>query len=233
MKAKFLNANNQIKFLFTSQFRKTDEVTGIIKSCGYKGELYQVKSDDGYILSIHRIRSRRNIEVKGTAFLMHGLFRNSADFIATGPNVALPYLLADHGYDVFLGNARGTKYSTEHVKHSYKSSEFWNFSWHEIGYFDLPAMIEYALDKTDSSKVYYVGHSQGCSSILALLSTRPSFNSMLSQVHLMAPSVFMNHSTSPVFRIGSRTFMVSHLLKIQNLSKSKFIAIEKIDKQNG
>lgn len=213
MKVKFLKSLNKISIssarsLFSRSSNKNDEVTNLINNSGYRGDAYKVKTEDGYVLTLHRVRSSKRENFKGTAFLMHGLFRNSADFLATGPNVALPYLLADHGFDIFIGNSRGSKYCNEHEKFSNKSSEFWNFSWHEIGYYDLPAMIEFAINKSGTSKVFYTGHSQGCTSVLALLSTRPSYNCLISQLHLMAPSVFMQHSTSPVFRLGSRTFMV-------------------------
>lgn len=216
MKIKFLCVNKQtfctVRSLFSRRSVINDEVTKLISDVGYKGEAHKVKTQDGYFLTVHRIRSKENeMKTKGTAFLMHGLFRNSADFLATGPKIALPYLLADSGWDVFIGNARGSKFSTEHVKYSYKSSKFWNFSWHEIGYFDLPAMLEFALDKSKSSQAFYTAHSQGCTSILALLSSRPSYNSLISQMHLLAPPIFMSHATSPAFKIGSRLFNVNVL----------------------
>lgn len=33
-------------------------------------------------------------------------------------------------------------------------------SWNEIGYYDLPAMIDYVLDFTGEGQLSYVGHSQ-------------------------------------------------------------------------
>jgi lysosomal acid lipase/cholesteryl ester hydrolase len=37
------------------------------------------------------------------------------------------YVMADEGYDVWLGNARGNTYSREHVNLTAKKKEFWNF----------------------------------------------------------------------------------------------------------
>lgn len=216
MKVKLLGARNLLNSQsrsFFDFFRNTDDVTKLIKSSGYKGERHQVKTRDGYHLTVHRILPNKNAEPKGTVFLMHGLFRNSADYIATGPKIALPYLLSDNGFDCFLGNARGAKYSTKHDNHSYDSKEFWKFSWEEIGLNDLPAMIEFTIDKTGSTKVSYVGHSQGGTTVLALLASKPEYNELLSQMHLMAPAVFMNGSTSIAFNFVNRLLFVSKIWK--------------------
>ena len=78
-----------------------------MKNAGYECKVYDVSTEDGYILKIHRILIKDQMEVsKGPVFLMHGLFGTAADYILTGPETALAYLLADQGYDVWMGNAR-------------------------------------------------------------------------------------------------------------------------------
>lgn len=71
------------------------------------------------------------------------------------------YLLADAGYDVWMGNARGTEMSRDHAWIKPDSSKFWEFSWQDIGEKDLPAFIDYVLKYTDVPKLSYVGFSQG------------------------------------------------------------------------
>lgn len=71
------------------------------------------------------------------------------------------YLLADAGYDVWMGNARGTEMSRQHVSLDPNEQEYWAFSWQHIGERDLPAFIDFVLDKTGYEKLTYVGYSQG------------------------------------------------------------------------
>lgn len=175
-----------------NRFDGVDDVLGLIKSAGYKGESHLVETEDGYILKVHRVVAKKPNLLKKPVFLMHGLLAASADYVLTGPDLALAYYLSDAGYDVWMGNARGNKHSVKHKKYSFNSKEFWTFSWHEIGFYDLPAMLDYTLKKTKSSKLFYVGHSQGTTSLLVLLSSRPEYNEKIIQGHLMAVSAFRN-----------------------------------------
>ena len=43
------------------------------------------------------------------------------------PSKSLGYILADEGYDVWLGNARGNAYSRAHVNLTTKNSKYWKF----------------------------------------------------------------------------------------------------------
>ena len=40
---------------------------------------------------------------------------------------SLAYILADSGFDVWLGNVRGNDYSRRHLKHTPNQSIFWNW----------------------------------------------------------------------------------------------------------
>ena len=108
-------------------------------------------------------------------------------------NFQLAYLLSDHGYDVWMGNSRGNDHSLQHKSLSSKSKKYWDFSWHEIGFYDVPTMINYILKVKNVSRTFYVGHSQGTTSLLVMLSLRPEFNQKIIQAHLMAPAAFMKN----------------------------------------
>ncbi|KAI8427544.1 hypothetical protein MSG28_002059 [Choristoneura fumiferana] len=61
------------------------------------------------------------------------------------------------------------------------------FSWHEIGYYDLPAMIDYVIKNTKVSKLQYVGFSQGTTAFWVMASTRPEYNDKISAMQALAP----------------------------------------------
>lgn len=136
-------------------------------------------------------------------FLQHGLLSSSADFVVTGPEQAFAFILADAGYDVWMGNARGNTFSRKHISLSPESSEFWDFSWHQIAIYDLPAMIDYVTQTTGQPKIHYAGHSQGTTSFFILMSLRPEYNDKIRLAHMMAPVAYMSNVMSPFVRAVS------------------------------
>lgn len=121
------------------------------------------------------------------------------------------YLLADHNYDVWLGNARGNRYSRNHTTLDPDESKFWDFSWHEIGMYDLPAMIDHVLKVTGFPKLHYAGHSQGCTSFFVMCSMRPAFNDKVVSMQALAPAVYAKETEDhPYIRAISLYFNVSN-----------------------
>lgn len=165
-----------------------------IKNDGYPVETHTAITSDKYILTLHRIPPKNSNSP--VIFLMHGLSSSSSDFVILGPKRALAYKLSDAGYDVWMGNARGNTFSRKHEILSPYTPVFWRFSWNEIGIYDLPAMIDYILEKTQNQQIHYIGHSQGTTTLLVLLSEKPEYNNKLQSAHLLAPAAFMGHMKS-------------------------------------
>ncbi|XP_053698633.1 lipase 1-like [Sabethes cyaneus] len=176
-------------------------VPQLIKKYGYSVEQHHVVTEDGYILELHRIPGKNG---SLPVFLMHGLLCSSADWVLAGPKDALAYLLADKGYDVWLGNARGNTYSRAHLTLTPNMFAFWQFSWHEIGFYDLPAMIDYVLNHTKHRKLHYIGHSQGTTTFYVMASTRPDYNDKIHLMQALAPVAYTEHIRSPLLRVMSR-----------------------------
>ncbi|XP_037052189.1 lipase 3-like [Bradysia coprophila] len=170
-----------------------DPILSIIKRDGYPAESYEVTTKDGYIISLHRIPPK--MQTSKVVFLMHGMYVSAVDFLILGPyqNKALAYTLADAGYDVWLGNTRGNKFSKKHSTITPNDDEYWEFSWNEIGTFDLPAYIDHILVKTGQKSLHYVGHSQGTTVFFVMLSVFPEYNEKIRTFHGIGPVLKIKH----------------------------------------
>lgn len=111
-------------------------------------------------------------------------------------------MLLRNGNDVWLLNARGTRYSRTHtyLNPDVQRQIFFNFSFHEIGTLDLPATIDYILYKTLHTQILYIGHSQGSTTSYILCSEKPEYNDKIKAVFSLGPSAFLTH-TSEIGRL--------------------------------
>lgn len=76
--------------------------------------------------------------------------------------------------------------------------EFWSYSFHEKGYYDMAVSIDYVLNLTDQKTVTLVGYSEGTSSLLALAAARPEYNEKINLIVLLSPIGYMGGVTSPI-----------------------------------
>lgn len=110
------------------------------------------------------------------------------------------YILASQGYDVWLGNFRGSSYSRRHTRLDPDEyvGNFWCFTLDELALIDLPTMIDFVTYRTGVKSINYVGHSLGSTAALMLLSTASEYNLKLKSVNLFAPAQQLDHSRSAV-----------------------------------
>ncbi|XP_060624743.2 lysosomal acid lipase/cholesteryl ester hydrolase [Anolis sagrei] len=181
-------------------------ISEIITFRGYPNEEYEVVTDDGYILVINRIphgkRSPPTKDPKPVIFLQHGLLADGSNWVTNLDYNSLGFMLADAGYDVWLGNSRGNTWSRKHVNYSASDPEFWMFSYDEMAKYDLPATVNFILNKTDQEQIFYVGHSQGTTMAFIAFSTMPQIAKRIKMFFALAPVATVKFSSSPLAKLG-------------------------------
>lgn len=203
----------------------------IINGYGYPYEEHKVTTEDGYILTLHRIPYGKNCDfnsTKGPVLLQHGLLSSSADWVIMGPRKGFAFILADHCYDVWMGNSRGSYYSREHETLTMNDNKFWEFSWHEMGVYDLPAVIDYVLDKTGYPDLFYIGHSQGTTQFWIFNEFNHSYESKVKAMFALAPIAFLGHSKSLVLQIISQ-FQYIASVSFKQFDRTYFIRFWKLN----
>ncbi|KAJ7555205.1 hypothetical protein O6H91_05G026300 [Diphasiastrum complanatum] len=171
----------------------------IVQGYGYPCLQDTVTTEDGFVLGMqripHGINSNMDNSERDPVLLLHGLLQGAATFVMNTPSQSLAFILADQGYDVWLGNTRGSDASLGHISLSNQDKEFWNWSFEEHGKYDLLAMLQ-LIYNTTGSRSHFIGYSQGTTIGLVGL-TQPKVTSLLSSVVLLNPVAFLKNITPP------------------------------------
>ncbi|XP_065198146.1 gastric triacylglycerol lipase-like [Sycon ciliatum] len=186
--------------VFSGDPEENLDACGIVQYHGYPCEKHFVVTDDGYILQMQRIpygKKNHTKPVPGVTkpamYLQHGLLAASTNWVANLVNESFGFLLADAGYDVWMGNVRGNTYGHNHTKLSPKSKAFWKFSFDEMIRYDVPAMITHILRTTGLEQIYYTGHSQGTMVMFAGLSRNKTLATQVKAFFALAPVTTLGH----------------------------------------
>ena len=97
----------------------------------------------------------------------------------------------------------------------WNQKDYWSFSWHEIGVYDLPASIDYILNETKFKKLNYIGMSQGTTAFLVMASMCPEYNDKIIQANLLSPIAVLKGTTNT-----SHNFFASYYELIKTLSNA-------------
>lgn len=94
--------------------------------------------------------------------IQHGDYGDGAEWLgAYADGLPMHLQLAEAGYDVWIGNNRGTEYSQKHITLKKWQPEFWAWTWAEMGIYDDVANIKAIKEKSGADKAFYLGYSQG------------------------------------------------------------------------
>ncbi|XP_062525577.1 lipase 1-like [Bombyx mori] len=185
------------------------DFNGLAKKYGHPCEEHYIESEDGYITKLFHLPGDK----KRPVLMMHGIFDSADTFIIRG-NRSMAISLANTGYDVWVGNMRGNKHSRRHVTlNPDKDPEFWNFSYHEMALYDLPATIDYILGHTGQTRIYGIGHSLGNNIFFAMTSMLPQYNKKIRIFISLAPAVHLDNIKLPTRILAVLSPLNNYLLK--------------------
>ena len=134
----------------------TPTLNRVLERWGYPLEKHKYHTADGYINTVYRIPgpkgSGHTIDKNGgkklnkpVAIYQHGLIDCCFGILADKEN-SLGLKLVNDGYDLWINNSRGNRYSRDHqlIDLDYADSEdiqkYWSFSFSEMGEFDQKAL---------------------------------------------------------------------------------------------
>jgi lysosomal acid lipase/cholesteryl ester hydrolase len=216
-----------------------------IEAKGYPSEEHFVTTPDGFVLGLHRVPAPTHSNDGADSaplklrpvLVLHGFMHSSEAFtIRQNVTDSLPLVLHDAGYDIWLGNNRGNKYSHKHISKKPKHEDFWDFSLDDMARYDVPSMIEYVLAQTGASSLTLVGFSQGTAQAFAYLSQTYSskVNLFIALAPVIVPRGFANPVVDSLARarpdfifllFGKRQLLPSTLFWRNNLPRAYFVQL--------
>ncbi|XP_064971684.1 triacylglycerol lipase 2-like [Musa acuminata AAA Group] len=184
-----------------------DVCTAVVSPQGYECQEYEVKTQDGYILTMHRIPQGRGGGSAGKrqpVLLQHGVLMDGMTWLLNPPQQSLAFVLADNGFDVWITHGRGTRWSRRHESLDTSNPAYWAWSWDELASFDLPATVGFVFRKT-GRKLHYVGHSMGTLTALSAFSEGKLVDKIKSAA-LLTPVAYLTYMTTPIGRAAGSAF---------------------------
>ncbi|KAL5194883.1 Triacylglycerol lipase 1 [Glycine soja] len=152
---------------------------------GYPCSEHTIQTKDGFLLGLQRVSSSSSLRLRNDG--ERGPPAGDAWFLNT-PDQSLGFILADHGFDVWVGNVRGTRWSHGHISLLEKKKE--------LALYDVAEMINY-INSVTNSKIFVVGHSQGTIISFAAF-TQPEIVEKVEAAALLSPISYLDHISAPL-----------------------------------
>ena len=106
---------------------------------------------------------------------VHGIIDSSDGWVMNGKD-SMAFMFADAGYDVWMANMRGNKYSMRHQTLDPNEKEYWDEAYTPgMGKYDIPAFIDYATKYSNVEKITVLAHSFGTSSLFYGIATNTEY----------------------------------------------------------
>ena len=199
-----------------SQCSPSEFMKSIPDNGKYQVKNYTVTTVDGYILQMFRVRLTATelaklspslqANAKRPMLIQHGLFDDSTSMIQNEQNSFGMYMI-QKGFDVWLGNNRGSKFSTQHLNDQISHKDYYSYSFMQMGLYDVPSFYNEILSDyagNPDQQIIYLGHSEGTSQMFAALadpSTKAFIRKHTERFMALAPIVYMTNVTQIALKI--------------------------------
>lgn len=168
-------------------------------------ELHKISARDGTNLALWRYCPDTGSKGEPILFV-HGLAANHRTFTYHNHSGLIPYL-CKQGYDCWAVDLRGRGESEEPAGH-------WGFD--DYAEQDLPAVVDYVLERTDFPRLHWVGYSMGGMLYYVLAGSLDYGSKIASAITIGSPVFF--HEPTILDRIASRLHAFPFKLKTVPLS---------------
>ncbi|BBN06462.1 lysosomal acid lipase/cholesteryl ester hydrolase [Marchantia polymorpha subsp. ruderalis] len=195
----------ELSFVLGQQGKPTSLCAELIVPKGYPCDEIIVETADGFLLGLQHIPhgvAAPSGPAGPAVLLLHGLSAAGDNFVVNDPKEDLALILADSGFDVYIGSNRNTQWSHGSSKYKPEEKAYWDWSLDELSSYDVPAFVDYVYNKTGGSKLFYVAHSQGTLTLYAGLSGGgPAAEQMKDKLRgavFLAPSAYVTYLNAAI-----------------------------------
>ncbi|XP_058091600.1 triacylglycerol lipase 1-like isoform X1 [Magnolia sinica] len=174
---------------------------------GFRCRQFTVPTSDLYLLTMQRISSR-NVAIHNETkpvFLFHGIMQGGEIWVMNEPNESLGFILAEAGYDVWIGNARSSSFSLGHLHYSQCQKEYWDWDLDDIATNDVPTMLRF-IRRVTEKQILYVGFSQGAMAGFAAF-TYSKVSDLVEKAVMLSPIAYLSNIRSTVARMAAASFL--------------------------
>lgn len=122
------------------------EIGDLVTQAGFRHKRYEVATEDGYILQLHRIVNEGAFNV---VYFQHGVLDNAIAWLVQGRDQSQAYLAYRLGFDVWFGNFRGVyprkvtkERQSENESKDKENKNYWDYTIDHLAKYDLQAFME-------------------------------------------------------------------------------------------